>query len=159
MKWMIIFFLFFSLSSWGNSQDSLNPFETDYCTSYSEGTLGHPNQWKHCCVEHDLYFWAGGSSQDRKKTDLRLKSCVESTGAKFHAYLMFYGVKIGGMSPVRFKSKQWGNAWGQGRSRYEKLNEQETFLVLHHLDLENSSLPLPLKNSFKQQLLGRLESK
>jgi hypothetical protein len=159
MKWMLLFLTLFSLPSWSNSQSGLVPFETDFCTSYPEGTLRHPDQWKHCCIEHDLYFWAGGSSQDREKTDLRLRSCIESTGAKFQAKLMYYAVKIGGMSPVRFKSKQLGNAWGSSRSRYEKLNEQETFLILHDLEWENDSIPLPMKQSFKLQLLGRLESK
>ncbi len=157
MKMFMVFIFAMFLASGVTAQD-LIPFETDYCTGYAEGTHEQPNLWKQCCIEHDLYFWAGGSQADRNQTDLRLKSCIEKTGATFQANLMYLGVRIGGMSPIKFKGKQWGNAWGEGRSHYQKLTLEETYQVFHELELSPVELPLELKSNFTQQLLGRLDS-
>ena len=69
---IILLLTIFSLNSWAMSDPDLKPFATDYCTLYVEGTHQQPNLWRHCCVEHDLYFWAGGSLDDKKATDLNL---------------------------------------------------------------------------------------
>ena len=134
----------------------LKPFLTDYCTSYPEGTRAQPELWKHCCEEHDLYFWGGGSLADRKAADLRLRSCVEATGAVTQARLMYTAVSIGGASPIRFKTKQWGHAF-ENRARYLSLSEAETTELSRHLELYNSDLDLALRQSFSDQLNSRLE--
>ena len=157
MKIVMLFFILISQISYG-SEEQLIPFETDYCTGYAEGTRELPNLWKHCCVEHDLYFWAGGSQADRNQTDSRLKSCIEKTGATFQANLMYLGVRIGGMSPIKFKGKQWGNAWGDHRAHYQKLRLEEIYQIFHELELSTIELPVNVKTNFKQQLLGRLDS-
>ena len=136
--------------------ESLKPFLTDYCTSYPEGTRERPELWKLCCEEHDLYFWGGGSQADRKTADLRLKSCVESTGAVTQARLMYAAVTIGGASPIRFKTKQWGHAF-ENRARYLSLSEAETAQLLHHLDLYNQDSDPGLRKSFSDQLNSRLD--
>jgi hypothetical protein len=136
--------------------ESLNGFKTDYCTGYVEGTRQNPDLWKHCCVEHDLYFWAGGSKKDRSKSDERLKACVSSTGQKMHAELIFLGVYFGGLSPFKIQGKQWGNGW-KNRPSYEKLTEQETFEIFHFLETSDLNLDEKLKLSFINQLKSRLD--
>jgi len=158
MKILPMILLLSSLQSWARSQTQLKPFVTDYCTAYVEGTREQPNLWKHCCEEHDLYFWAGGSLEDRKTSDLRLKSCVEKTGARTQAVLIYTAVSIGGSSPIRFKTKQWGHAW-EGRQRYVSLTEDETSKIINHLDIHNQEMSADLKQSLKEQLNSRLDSK
>lgn len=157
MKIIILILAFISLPCLGSDAQNLKPFVTDFCTSYREGTSQKPDLWKHCCVEHDLYFWAGGSLEDRKATDLRLKSCVESTGAIFQAKLIYLGVTLGGVSPIKFKSKQWGNAW-ENRQRHISLNEIETSQLIQYLEENEFELSSELKQTFKEQLNSRLDS-
>jgi hypothetical protein len=155
MKKLFLLTALFSYAALAQSGDALKPFATDYCTGYAEGTRTQPDLWKHCCVEHDLYFWAGGSREDRKATDLRLKHCVEATGAVGHARLIYSAVKIGGSSPIRFKSREWGNAFVE-RERYQALTSEETALIIQHLKNQDSELTPELKNLFYSQLNSRL---
>ncbi len=158
MKKILLLLTIFSLNSWAMSDPDLKPFATDYCTLYVEGTHEQPNLWRHCCVEHDLYFWAGGSLDDKKATDLRLKECVKKTGANIQAVLIYTAVVIGGHSPVHIKAKQWGNTW-ENRPRYLSLTETETSEAIKYLDTHHSDLPSQLKQDFKEQLNSRLDSK
>lgn len=155
---IFIFLAMIVCSFISHAQDqSLKPFLTDYCTAYSEGTREKPDLWKHCCVEHDLYFWAGGSHDDRKETDLRLKSCVEATGEVAIARLIYLAVTIGGNSPIRFKTKEWGHSW-EKRERYLSLTESETALILQAIETTSSQDLTPeLRQSFKEQLNSRLD--
>lgn len=158
---MNIFILLMSLISfktYANSTVTLKPFLTDYCTAYPEGTRDQPELWKHCCIEHDLYFWAGGSREDRKETDLRLKACVEATGEVEIARLIYAAVTIGGASPIRFKTKEWGHAF-EGRERYLPLSAEETTMVMNQLDQQETELTPEMKNSFYEQLNSRLDLK
>lgn len=158
---MNIFILLVSLISfktYANSTQPLKPFLTDYCTAYPEGTRDQPDLWKHCCIEHDLYFWAGGSRDDRKETDLRLKTCVEATGEVEIARLIYAAVTIGGASPIRFKTKEWGHAF-EGRERYLSLSVDETTMVMNQLDQQETELTSEMKNNFYEQLNSRLDLK
>jgi hypothetical protein len=156
MKLIILFLSLYSYLAVASDDQNLNPFETDFCTGYVEGTHDEPDLWKHCCVEHDLFFWAGGSSEDRDETDLRLKQCVEATGSKATSILMYYAIRIGGKSPIKIKNKQWGNAW-RHRAHYQKLSEVETAHLLHEVDTNDFKLSLEIKEKFKKQLHHRLE--
>jgi hypothetical protein len=157
-KFISFLILLISLPAVSIAVEEFNPFITDFCTAYPEGTSSQPNKWKHCCLEHDLYFWAGGSISDRNEADKGLKNCVEKTGAKFQAKLIYLGVSLGGRSPIKFKAKQWGNAWKQ-RNRYLNLSEIETSSLIHNLELNNPELAPEIRQSFKQQLHSRLGSK
>ncbi|MBA2405070.1 MAG: hypothetical protein H0V66_09895 [Bdellovibrionales bacterium] len=141
------------------SAPPMKPFVTDYCTLYVEGTRSQPNLWRHCCQEHDLYFWSGGSLDDKKAADQGLKSCVKKTGASTQAVLIYTAVVIGGHSPVHIKAKQWGNTWGESRPRYLSLTENETASAIHYLEKNHSDLPAELLQSYKEQLNSRLDSK
>lgn len=150
------FFFVLAFSVCAFAQTKPDPFVTDYCTSYPEGTRERPGLWKHCCEEHDLFFWAGGSLEDRNATDLRLKSCVEATGEVLQARLMYLAVAIGGRSPIRFKTKQWGNAYPQ-RQRYLALTEEETLELLHGLSTQVPPVSPTLMQELSTQLNSRLD--
>lgn len=158
MNILILLASLISYAAIAQDNGNLKPFLTDYCTGYAEGTREKPDLWKHCCVEHDLYFWAGGSRDDRKQTDLRLKHCVEATGEMEVARLIYAAVTIGGASPIRFKTKEWGHAF-EKRERYLALTTQETALVIEHLEHQSTELSTELKNSFYEQLNSRLDMK
>lgn len=158
MKILILLTALTAHAALAQNNEIIRPFATDYCTAYAEGTREKPDLWKHCCVEHDLYFWAGGSRDDRKATDLRLKHCVESTGQVRIARLIYAAVSLGGSSPIRFKTKEWGNAF-EKRERYLSLTTEETSLLVEQLEHQNSELTTELKNSFYEQINSRLELK
>lgn len=105
-------------------EERLEPFLTDYCTGYPEGTLDRPQLWKHCCLEHDLYFWAGGTLNDRKVSDLLLKECIEETGEDFQAKLIYWAVTAGSYSPIKFSNKKWNYGWSD-RTQFQKLSSQD----------------------------------
>lgn len=150
-----LFLLLITSTVYGRNDVVLKPFLTDFCTSYAEGTRSQPDLWKHCCIEHDLYFWAGGSKADRKATDIRLRDCVAATGAETHARLIYTAVSIGGASPIRFKTKQWGHAF-ENRERYQSLSLEETNLVIEALKPGHPHVPGDLFSTFKNQLYSRL---
>lgn len=88
----------------------LKPFFTDGCTLFVDGPQNRPKLWRHCCVEHDLRYWFGGSVEDRDATDLRLKACVEKVAGANWASIIYYGVKTGHVSPIKNKT-QWNWGW------------------------------------------------
>lgn len=157
MKKIIFILLFISFPCLAVVEADPKPFVTDYCTLYVEGTRAQPNLWRHCCLEHDLYCWAGGSLDDKNVSDLKLKACVQMTGARTQAILIYAAVVIGGHSPIHIKSKQWGNTW-ENRPRYLSLTESETSKVIYHLESNYPDLSSELKQSFKEQLNSRLDA-
>lgn len=156
MKKLIILLCLFTLNLWAQTETALKPFVTDYCTLYVEGTRAQPNLWRHCCEEHDLYFWSGGSEEDKKNADLGLKSCVAKTGATTQSVLIYTAVVLGGHSPIHIKAKEWGNAW-EGRPRYLTLTESETAQAIEHIESNYPDLSNELKHSYIEQLNSRLD--
>jgi hypothetical protein len=109
--------------------EPLKPFLTNYCTAFPTGPKSNPDQWKHCCVEHDLYFWAGGCRGFRLAADKKLRDCVASTGAREIAYLMYLGVRIGSYSPFKIKEERWGNGWVDGRGELQALKPEDLSMI------------------------------
>lgn len=144
-----LFILIISLPARSDDRIFLREFKTDICTAWPD-RLGEYD-WSHCCVEHDLYLWAGGESQQAKAANKRLRTCVEKASTKFFANLMFFGIELGGYSPIRLKDKKFGNAWGESNSD-TKLNSEEISILIESLrdvDLENYNYLVP---SFIQNL-------
>lgn len=110
-------------------QAALRPFVTDYCTGFPEGTRNHPELWKHCCVEHDLHFWAGGCRVARRQSDRRIYECIRDSGAPGIARLMYLGIRLGSISPIKIKKKKWGNAWTDGRGDFRSLTAGDIDLI------------------------------
>lgn len=105
------------------SSPSLKPFFTDGCTLFVDGPVGQAKLWRHCCVEHDLRYWFGGSKDDRNATDLRLRSCVKKAAGAYWANLIYYGVKTGQFSPIKNKT-HWNWGWKEKR-KYAPLTSEE----------------------------------
>ena len=127
----------------------LKTFETDGCTMFVDGPKGQRNLWKHCCVEHDLRYWFGGSSEDMDAADLRLKSCVEKVGGKKWANLMYTGIRAGHYSPIKFKYR-WGWAWSVRRKTTPLTQEEVVYVIseLRTLNLDDISVDEFIKTNF-----------
>ena len=85
------------------------PFKSDGCSCWPD------NNYSECCYEHDKAYWAGGSPEERKKADLKLKKCVKEKGHKNIAVIMYWGARVFGHGwiPAPFR---WGfgYAWPKG---------------------------------------------
>jgi hypothetical protein len=92
----------------------LEPFTSDGCSSYPDGTDADPTKWLHCCVEHDVRYWAGGTDDERLVADEELRDCVAATGEDDQAEIIFTGVRAGG-SPIFDTSYKWGYGWPDER--------------------------------------------
>ena len=147
--------LFLSVSGWAGTQN-LAPFETDYCTNYREGTRNKPEQWKHCCLIHDMNFWAGGTKQDRYSADLSLKNCVQDTGAYYEGQLMYLAVRSGSYSPIKYSNKRWNHGW-RTRPNFQKLNVEDIDRIEAELLGGYDFITQEIKDSFVQYLRSRPE--
>lgn len=72
--------------------------------------------WTECCVLHDLDYWRGGTSADRELSDQRLRQCVIDKGNFLTGHLMYWGVRFGHLSPIKF-----GFHWGWGTKPDSKI--------------------------------------
>ena len=153
MKFLFSIPLLLSFSAFAE----VTEFTTNGCTLFPEGTLSRPKQWEHCCTEHDLFFWAGGTKDERDAADLGLRDCVAATGAQYIARLMYTGVRAGYRSPIRLGKQSWGNAWHGTRVPYTKLNEVETAEILQSLELQGEVVSDLLFTKFKKVLEARLQ--
>ena len=87
----------------GTSGIPPNPFTTDGCSLWPDGT------WQKCCVDHDKWYWCGGSAEDRKTADRELRACVlREAGTMGH--VMWVGVRTGGLPWLPFPWR-WGYGW------------------------------------------------
>lgn len=86
-----------------------NDFVSDGCTSAPNGN------WKHCCYEHDLLYWIGGTFEDRLTADNRLQMCMNDVGGPGHIYYDF--VRSAGLT-------FWSSAWeDQNKTNQLSINE------------------------------------
>ncbi len=113
---LLIIFLPFLVLSIGKAEaaNTLKTFETDGCTMFVDGPPQRPALWRHCCEEHDMRYWFGGSIPDMDKTDLRLKACVKEVAGTAWAEIIYAGVRVGHSSPVKNKMR-WGWGWMKER--------------------------------------------
>ena len=130
MKTLIGGFILFLLASPSvySFENGLKPFETDGCTMFIDGPPSQPTLWRHCCVEHDMRYWFGGDYQDRDKTDLRLKSCVQNVAGEKWAELIYEGVRIGHSSPIKNKTT-WGWGWETERQNTKLTTEESNYVI------------------------------
>lgn len=113
-------------------QKILQDFEDDGCTLFIEGPSSKPDLWAHCCFEHDLRYWFGGTKEDKKFSDVQLRECVRDVAGNFWANLIYNGVKAGSFSPVKFKYV-WSWGWTPERDK-TKLTEEETKYVVERIN-------------------------
>lgn len=110
----------------------IQPFTTDGCSLFFNGTAKDRFKWCECCQVHDIAYWQGGDASHRKRADEELRDCVMlRTGDRSLAEIMYLGVRVGGhpIFPVRYR---WGYGWPYGRG-YAPLTESERLLVQEEL--------------------------
>lgn len=126
-------------------QNHLRSFSTDGCSSFPDGyPLIHPDKWLNCCIDHDVAYWAGGTSEQRKIADETLRKCVNATGANPLGNDMYVGVRMGGMAELP-TSWHWGYGWviERGQSQllpHEQLQVKERLAELKGINIY--ALPL-----------------
>ncbi len=105
------------------ASEHLQPFATDGCSLFPDGTMENETLWRLCCVIHDVAYWRGGTYDERLEADQALQRCVEERGESEIARLMYSGVRAGGTpySPTPFR---WGFGWPYPRG-YKALTEDE----------------------------------
>lgn len=113
--------------------EPVKPFLSDGCSGFMsflwEGLTGSPPPWEGCCLEHDRAYWKGGKLSLRREADSLLMQCVAANGHPWWAWLMFLGVRLGGVWWLPFPSARrvdgrWrftfdGVRWGYGH-RYPR---------------------------------------
>jgi hypothetical protein len=108
------------LATGQTSAAKLGDFKSDGCSLFPDGG------YYACCYVHDVAYWPGGTSEDRKDADDTLRACVkEITGSGFLAAIMFWGVRLGG-GPGHDTTYRWGFGWPYPyRKDYAPLGPEE----------------------------------
>ncbi|MDH5711942.1 MAG: FAD-binding oxidoreductase [Gammaproteobacteria bacterium] len=127
-RYLIILFLL--LPSFASGSE-LEPFTTDGCSSFPDGTPAQQSLWAECCIRHDLAYWKGGSYEERLDADRALEACVARVGEPAIAAVMLAGVRVGG-SPYFPTFYRWGYGWPFPRG-YKVLSTEEQQQVKQHL--------------------------
>lgn len=118
-------------------KEQLNPFKSDGCSGWPEGTRKNSNLWLHCCFDHDIAYWLGGSRAAREKADLQFSSCVKKTN-NLAATIMYIGVRnLGG--PKMDTPYKWGYGWSYERG-YLTLNRREANFAKNFLPKKNQNM-------------------
>jgi hypothetical protein len=119
---IVIYFLF-SLVSVSAQAETIDPFTTDGCSIFPDGTYEQKELWLSCCTAHDYAYWQGGTYDERLIADEQLQQCVVKVGEPKIANLMLAGVRVGG-SPYLPTSFRWGYGWSYPRF-YKPLTAEE----------------------------------
>lgn len=90
--------------------NKLYSFESDGCRKFS-GHMAYPkvDKWGLCCVQHDISYWKGGTSEDKYAADQRLQNCMIEVGEPNIARILYWGVRAGDAS------LRWGYGWALSR--------------------------------------------
>lgn len=107
----------------------LRPFSSDGC-SLSPNSFFKVN-FVECCVEHDIAYWIGGTSEQKIAADSAFKACMNDKinssyiGAAYHsvASTYYWGVRLGGDARMP-NSFRWGYGWNYLRG-YSPLSKEE----------------------------------
>lgn len=119
----IIIYLLFSLVSASILAETIEPFSSDGCSAFPDGTYQQKELWLSCCTAHDYAYWQGGTYEERLIADEQLQQCVANVGEPRIANLMLTGVRIGG-SPYLPTPFRWGYGWPYPRL-YKPLTSEE----------------------------------
>ena len=79
-------------------------FTTDGCSLWLNGIFG--NDFTDVCIEHDIEYWKGGSPEDRKVADTKLRDRVNEK-VPLMGDIMYIGVRVFGF-PNPFVPWGWG---------------------------------------------------
>lgn len=84
-------------------------FVGDGCTWFPDG------DYADCCLAHDRDYYRGGTKEERRASDKRLRQCVRAKGHKYISRFMYLGVRIGGVAWLRAPF-----SWGFGQRKKKK---------------------------------------
>ena len=105
------------------------PFTTDGCSGgmsiLQQANFQRNPQWEDCCSTHDYAYWKGGSSLDRKNADIALRECVTNKGHPFWAWIIWIGVRIGGV-PWLPTPWRWDYGTDFNRSGYSSIKRDRS---------------------------------
>ena len=132
--------LFGLLSVLPAAATELQPFTSDGCSRFPDGTLQSSDLWRSCCEAHDLAYWRGGTREERAAADAELQRCVAGTGQDGIAGIMLIGVRLGG-SPWWPTSYRWGYGWPWLRG-YQPLSSEELQQVAQQLHKQQPAADL-----------------
>lgn len=104
------------------SHPGLSAFKSDGCSCFPDGTLKNPDLWKRHCIEHDYAYWKGGTREERKTADLKLRNDIRREGEPIIAQIAYAGVRIGG-APWLPTPWRWGFGWSDFPRGYRELDE------------------------------------
>ena len=87
---------------------------------HSDGCSMSPDgDWRHCCVEHDVAYFNGGTSEMRANADEHLRLCIQLQGLSKGGFMIpiygvlswvyWGGVRVGGLPWI---PAPW--RWGYG---------------------------------------------
>lgn len=128
----------------------LSPFSSDECTYFPEGTHSQPKLWAECCVEHDLKYWIGGTKSEQVTSDLQLKDCVSQKSSEFYGELMYRGVVLGHLSPIKSETR-WSWGFGKPYREFQALSKDDKDLALEII--EQADIDPDMKRRFIKQYL------
>lgn len=101
----------------------LQPFTTDGCSAFPDGSAQQQDLWLDCCIAHDRAYWLGGTYSQRQEADEELRQCVDDLDQITVAAVMLVGVRLGG-SPFFPTPYRWGYGWPYPRG-YKALTAEE----------------------------------
>lgn len=113
---MILVILQILLSSQIWASNHLNSFSTDGCSRAPDGyVIWNRDKVLKCCVLHDVWYWLGGTEDQRLQADTELYQCVlKVTGSDNLAALYYWGPRWFG-GPDSNQSFRWGYGWQKNR--------------------------------------------
>lgn len=88
------------------------PFTHDGCSLYPDVIPGH--DFRDACLHHDIAYWTGGTAEERKRADILLREEISQSGflGTPISYMMYFGVRVFGNSPVAaLVDAEWGYGW------------------------------------------------
>jgi len=128
MRYIFAFSLL--IFSFSINAEEIQPFTSDGCSAFPDGTFTQNELWLSCCTAHDYAYWQGGTYDDRVVVDKALEQCVAKVGQPEIAALMLAGVRVGG-SPYLPTAFRWGYGWSYPRWYQALTDEEKKQIELH----------------------------
>lgn len=123
-------------------ENRLQPFSSDGCSLFPDGfPYKNENMWLKCCIEHDVAYWQGGTSQQRQEADQQLGVCVGNKAAAALGVMMKWGVRLGGNGSLPL-SWAWGYGWTfqRGDAPLSESEKSKVEIELSKIDVESKDL-------------------
>ena len=105
-------------------EPEIRGLKSDGCSLFPDGTVSDRAKWCECCFAHDIAYWRGGTREERKTADRKLRRCLlDRTGDKALVDLMYHGARVVGHAgfPTWYR---WACGWEYGRG-YRRLSGEE----------------------------------